>query len=47
MTAIEQQKAAREFAERWEGKGYEKGQSQVFWIELFKLYQQLTRTVHN
>ena len=36
MTAIEQQKAAREFAERWEGKGYEKGQSQVFWIELLE-----------
>lgn len=36
MTAIEQQKAAHEFAERWEGKGYEKGQSQVFWIELLE-----------
>ena len=34
MTTIEQKKAAREFANRWQGKGYEKGESQVFWIEL-------------
>jgi len=34
MTAIEQQKAAREFAERWTGKGYEKGESQKFWTTL-------------
>ena len=26
--------AAAEFAKRWEGKGYEKGESQVFWTEL-------------
>ena len=26
--------AAAEFALRWEGKGYEKGESQVFWTEL-------------
>ena len=26
--------AAAEFAERWEGRGYEKGDSQVFWTEL-------------
>ena len=26
--------AAAEFAERWKGKGYEKGQSQPFWIDL-------------
>ena len=26
--------AAEEFAKRWEGKGYEKGQSQLFWTEL-------------
>ncbi len=26
--------AAQRFAERWEGKGYEKGESQLFWIEL-------------
>ena len=26
--------AAAEFAERWKGKGYEKGESQPFWIDL-------------
>ena len=34
MTAIEQQKAASAFAERWAGKGYEKGESQKFWTTL-------------
>lgn len=34
MTDKEQKKAAKEFAARWEGKGYEKGQSQQFWIDL-------------
>lgn len=29
-----QKKAAREFAEQWKGKGYEKGQSQTFWLSL-------------
>ncbi len=29
-----QKKAAREFAEQWQGKGYEKGQSQTFWLSL-------------
>ena len=29
-----QSAAAAKFAERWKGKGYEKGESQVFWIEL-------------
>ena len=33
-TAINRKKAAKEFAEKWRGKGYEKGESQVFWIEL-------------
>ena len=26
--------AAAAFAERWKGRGYEKGDSQVFWTEL-------------
>ena len=26
--------AAAEFAERWEGKGYERGEAQTFWIDL-------------
>lgn len=34
MTAIQQQKAAKEFAERWKGKGYEKGESQIYWLTL-------------
>ncbi len=34
MTEKEQKKAAKEFALRWRGKGYEKGQSQQFWIDL-------------
>ncbi len=24
--------AAADFAARWEGKGYERGQSQLFWV---------------
>ncbi len=31
-----QQKAAREFAAKWKGKGYEKGESQPFWMELLQ-----------
>lgn len=34
MTPIQQQKAAKEFAAHWEGKGYEKGESQIFWTTL-------------
>ena len=34
MTPIQQQKAARDFAAHWEGKGYEKGESQIFWTTL-------------
>ena len=34
MTPVQQQKAAKSFAERWEGKGYEKGESQIFWTTL-------------
>ena len=34
MNDIEQKKAAKEFADFWEGKGYEKGQSQSFWLSL-------------
>ena len=33
-TVVNRKKAAQEFADRWRGKGYEKGESQVFWIEL-------------
>ena len=34
MANQKQAKAAADFAKRWEGKGYEKGESQVFWTEL-------------
>lgn len=34
MNEKEQRKAAKEFSQRWQGKGYEKGQSQQFWIDL-------------
>ena len=30
----QQAAAAEEFAKRWQGRGYEKGDSQVFWTEL-------------
>ena len=33
MTQIEQQKAAKKFAEDWKDKGYEKGESQKFWLD--------------
>lgn len=34
MTPIQQQKAAKEFAIFWQGKGYEKGESQTYWLTL-------------
>ena len=34
MTDKEQKQKAKEFAEFWKGKGYEKGQSQMFWTSL-------------
>ena len=33
-TEKQQAAAAVEFAKRWKGKGYEKGDSQLFWTEL-------------
>ncbi len=36
MTVDEQQRAAKEFAEYWAGKGYEKGESQKFWLSLLR-----------
>lgn len=34
MTNLEQKKKAKEFADFWKDKGYEKGQSQIFWTTL-------------
>ncbi len=36
MTYSEQKKAAKKFAEYWQGKGYEKGESQPFWLALLR-----------
>ena len=39
MNDVEQRQAAKEFVEYWKGKGYEKGQSQPFWLALLgKVY---------
>lgn len=34
LAAAEQRKVAKEFAKKWEGRGYEKGESQSFWLTL-------------
>ncbi len=34
LTEKQQKAAAAEFAARWQGRGYEKGESQSFWIDL-------------
>lgn len=36
MADFNQRKSAKEFSEFWEGKGYEKGQSQAFWLSLLR-----------
>ena len=36
MTDLEKRKAAKAFSEYWQGKGYEKGQSQPFWLLLLR-----------
>lgn len=36
MTDTEQRAAAKAFAEHWKGRGYEKGESQSFWLELLQ-----------
>ncbi len=36
LTDTQQKTAAKKFAEYWEGKGYEKGESQKFWIDLLE-----------
>ena len=34
MTSKEQRAAVKAFAEEWKGRGYEKGESQPFWLTL-------------
>ena len=36
MTDAQQKVAAKKFASEWKGKGYEKGQSQPFWLSLLR-----------
>lgn len=36
MTATQQQQAAKKFAAYWKDKGYEKGESQSFWLSLLR-----------
>lgn len=36
MTDAQHRAAAKEFAAQWAGKGYEKGQSQAFWLSLLR-----------
>ncbi len=36
MTNTEQKAAAKQFAKKWKGRGYEKGESQVFWLSLLR-----------
>ena len=36
MKDTEQRIAAKKFVEFWTGKGYEKGESQPFWLELLE-----------
>ena len=36
MNSTQQQVAAKQFAEYWKGKGYEKGESQPFWLSLLR-----------
>ncbi len=36
MNDMQQREAAKRFAEYWKGKGYEKGESQAFWLSLLR-----------
>ena len=36
MTDTQQKLAAKAFAKTWEGRGYEKGESQTFWLALLR-----------
>ena len=46
MNDLEQRKAAKAFAANWQGKGYEKGESQSFWLQLLGEVQLSTKKVH-
>ena len=46
MTERDHKKAAKEFAAYWKDKGYEKGESQPFWIELLSKVYGVTDATH-
>ena len=48
MSTIKQKQAAKRFAQDWSGKGYEKGETQRFWLSLLhNVFGVLTSVVHN
>ena len=36
LTDAQQRNAAKKFAAEWEGRGYEKGETHAFWINLLR-----------
>mgnify|MGYP003451347903 FL=1 len=36
LTDAQQRNAAKKFAAEWEGRGYEKGETHAFWMELLQ-----------
>ena len=46
MTDAQQRSAAKEFAEYWSGRGYEKGESQVFWLSLLQEVLGVEKSAH-
>ena len=49
MTDTPRRAAAKQFAADWQGKGYEKGHSQTFWLSLLQkgLRRRKTEQVHH
>ena len=45
MDEITQLKEAKSFAERWSGRGYEKGDTQAFWVDLLNKVLGMTDAV--
>jgi len=47
MTDNEKKKAAKAFAEYWTDKGYEKGESQSFWLDLLQNVLEMENAAHH
>ena len=47
MTETEKKIAAKEFAEYWKDKGYEKGESQKFWLSLLLFAEGIGKMLTN